>query len=266
MKFVGRRDQVRLYSNADSLRKQPQAGRKWQDSAWLNWWDVKNKVGGIHRIGHEYNWEQGPRVAAWTNLVTASGIYKHVVHLPLREEDKRATGWGGGDDVRRVDFDPDGHSLWTINDPSADVSASLRFEDFHEAFNGFPNSGRTAEDIAPSHIDVAGNITGTITVQGVAHRADGMGVRDHGWGFRDIGTMRSHRYVSATFGREFPSFPGPSTTPTTPSRSSAGSSKAIASSFRRTSTFSLMQKSTLARFAEGGSRTRCRTARCSNAR
>jgi hypothetical protein len=203
VKFIGRRDQVRLYSNADSLRKQPQTGRKWQDSAWLNWWDVKNKVGGIHRIGHEYNWEEGPRVAAWTNLVTPAGIYKHVVHLPLREEDKRATGWGGGDDVCRVDFDANGDSVWTIDDPSVEVSAALRFKDFHEAFNGFPNSGRTAEDIAPSHIDVAGSITGTISMQGGVHRAEGMGVRDHGWGFRDIGTMRSHRYVSATFGREF---------------------------------------------------------------
>ena len=32
---------------------------------------------------------------------------------------------------------------------------------------------------------------------------NGMGVRDHGWGHRDIKTMLSHRYVAGTFARDF---------------------------------------------------------------
>jgi len=204
MKFIGRRDQVRVYDPSHFIRQPPIIGpRKWQDSAWLNWWDVTNKVGGIHRIGHEYNGVDGPKCAAWSNLITPTGIYKHVVYLPLREADKLPMGWGGGDDVCRVEFDASGDSVWTISDPSEGISAVLRFHDFHESFNGFPNSGQTAEEIAPSHIDTAGSVIGEITMKGRTHKADGMGSRDHGWGYRDIGTMRSHRYVSGTFGPDF---------------------------------------------------------------
>jgi hypothetical protein len=202
MRFIGR-DNVKTYTEKDFIRQTPNAPL-WQDSAWLNWWDVTNKVGGIHRIGHEYNKLDGQpdMVAAWSNLVTPKGIYKRVTYLPLREEDKLPTGWGSGDTTSRVEFDG-ADSLWTIDDPEHDVQAELLFRDFHPAFRGFPSSGRTSEDIAPDHIDVAGSITGTITMQGDTFTADGMGVRDHGWGHRDLYTMRSHRYVSGTFGPDF---------------------------------------------------------------
>jgi len=199
MKFIGR-DNVKVYEESHFTRQQPQ-GPLWQDSAWLNWWDVQNKVGGVHRIGHEYNKPHGdvPRVAAWSNLVTPKGVFRRVLYLPLREEDKLRNGWGGGDDTCRVEFDGEG-SVWTIDEPTTGVSAKLRFKDFHGAFRGFPSSGRTSEDIAPDHIDVAGSVIGTITMQGDTFKANGMGSRDHGWGHRDLYTMRSHRYVSGTFG------------------------------------------------------------------
>ena len=53
MNFIGR-DYVKQYTKADFIRQEPH-GPLWQDSAWLNWWDVSGKVGGVHRIGHEYN-------------------------------------------------------------------------------------------------------------------------------------------------------------------------------------------------------------------
>src|ERR1700736_6780513 len=124
MKFIGR-DNVKVYDESHFTRQQPQ-GPLWQDSAWLNWWDVQNKVGGVHRIGHEYNKPHGdvPRVAAWSNLVTPKGVFRRVLYLPLREEDKLRNGWGGGDDTCRVEFDGEG-SVWTIDEPTTGVSAKL---------------------------------------------------------------------------------------------------------------------------------------------
>lgn len=200
--FIGR-DQVKLYAKADFLRQQPH-GPQWNDSAWLNWWDPKNKVGGVHRLGHEYNRSEGgpPMVAAWSNLITPKGIYRRVEYLPLREADKLSSGWGSGDDTSRVEFDDEG-SVWTIEDAEYGVSARLRMWDYHEAFRGFPSAGKTHDEITSDHLDVAGRIAGTITVQGDTFAADGMGVRDHGWGHRNLGTMRSHRYISGTFGPDF---------------------------------------------------------------
>jgi hypothetical protein len=199
LKFIGR-DNVKLYTEADFVRKVPDAPQ-WNDSAWLNWWDPANKVGGVHRLGHEYNRPDGgpPMVAAWSNLITPKGIYRRVRYLPLRAADKLSNGWGSGDDTSRVEFDAEG-SVWTIDDPEFGVSAQLRMVDFHDAFRGFPSSGKTYDDVTSDHIDVAGSIKGTIPMQGATFEADGMGIRDHGWGHRNLYTMRSHRYVSGTFG------------------------------------------------------------------
>jgi hypothetical protein len=203
MKVIGR-ENLTWYNDTHNLRQQPTEVERWQDSAWLNWWDEKNKVGGVFRIGHEYNNPDcdGPMVAAWAGLITPAGIYKRVVYLPLREDDKLANGWGGGDDKLRVVVE-DGVHRWIINDPEEGVTATLDFADFHRPFNGFPQLGDTSADIAPAHIDVHGSIKGTMNVKGQSFQADGMGVRDHGWGHRSLGMMTSHRYSSGTFGPDF---------------------------------------------------------------
>jgi hypothetical protein len=124
------------------------------------------------------------------------------VYQPLRPKDRFTNGWGCGDDTCRVEF-IDNRMHWTIADPACDVSAKLVVHDYHEAFNGFPTSGNTASEVASHHIDVGGAVKGAIRMQGQTFNADGTGVRDHGWGYRDLGTMRSHRYFSATFDRDF---------------------------------------------------------------
>ena len=203
MKVIGR-DHVVMYDEKCNYRQTPGAVKKWQDSTWLHWWDNNNHVGGVHRIGHEYNYDgDPPRIALWSNLVTPAGIYRHVLGLPLRESDKLPNGWGGGDDTCRQTVDDGVHS-WFVDDKAAGVTAELHFRDFHSAFCGFPRSGKTSENIAPDHIDVGGRLTGTITMQGRSFKVtNGLGVRDHGWGHRDIKTMLSHRYVAGTFSPDY---------------------------------------------------------------
>jgi hypothetical protein len=198
MKIIGRDDVVR-YDESHFVRQTPGKDGKWQNSNWLHWWDLERRVGGVHRIGHEYNGDGGAKVAAWTNLITPTGIYKHVVHLPLREADKLPRGWGGGDEVCRVEY-LDGQNVWTINDPAEGIEARLACRDFHPAFRGFPGAGRTAEDIAPHHLDVGGSVSGYITMRGTRYAVDGLGERDLGWGHRNLYTMLSHRYAAGCFG------------------------------------------------------------------
>ena len=200
MKFIGR-DNVRQYTEADNFRAEPDGGPKWQDSTWLQWWDLESGCGGVHRIGHEYGIDGGPFVANWSNLVTPKGFFKRVTYLPLREADKLKTGWGGGDDTCNNEI-INGEHIWNINDPSVGVSARLVFTDYHGGFCGFPSAGRTAEDITAHHIDISGPVTGAIKVPGGTFNVKGMGLRDHGWGHRDLGTMLSHRYVTGCFGPE----------------------------------------------------------------
>lgn len=200
MQFVGR-DNVVVYDKSHEGLQEPLAGGKWQDSTWLQWWDFENNVGGVHRIGHEYNYEGGPYVSGWTNLVTPEGVFRHVTYLPLRAEDKLANGWGSGDGVARNEIVGDEH-IWIIDKPDAGVFARLVFKGFHGAFCGFPTGGKsdTAEHISAHHIDISGTVAGEITMNGVTCQVNGMGLRDHGWGFRDVDKILTHRYVTGCFG------------------------------------------------------------------
>jgi hypothetical protein len=199
MKFIGRAE-VRTYEESDFFRMQPEPDPRWQDSTWLQWCDPERGLGGVHRIGHEYL-ADGPMAASWTNLVTPAGIFKRMSWLDLREEDKLPLGWGSGDATQRNEI-IDGEHIWTIEDAETGVSARLSFTDYHGAFCGFPSSGQTAADITSHHIDISGSVTGEITMEGQTFEVQGMGLRDHGWGRRDLGTMYSHRYVTGCFGPE----------------------------------------------------------------
>jgi hypothetical protein len=199
MRYTGR-DFLRFYDETHHFRQAPQPGpRKWQDSTWLQWWDDKNKVGGVHRIGHEYNVPGGEMVAGWTNLIAPNGVFKNVTWLPLREADKLERGWGSGDDVARNEY-VDGKHAWFIDDKANGVAAELTFEDYSPAFCTFPSSGRTVAEISSDHIDVGGKITGWIEMKGERFEVDGFGLRDHGWGYRDVNLILSHRYVTGCFG------------------------------------------------------------------
>lgn len=199
MEYTGR-DRLRVYGEDTNFRMPPQPGpRKWQDSTWLQWWDPSSRCGGVHRIGHEYNVAEGQMVAGWTNLITPRGVLKHVTWLPLREEDKLARGWGSGDDHCRNEY-IDGAHVWFIDDKENDIAAELHFHDYHKPFCGFPSSGKTAEEISSDHIDIAGRITGWVRMEGETFPIDGQGLRDHGWGYRDVNLILSHRYVTGAFG------------------------------------------------------------------
>ena len=52
IKFIGRSN-VRTYTDKDNYRFTPGTGPKWQDSTWLQWWDLEANCGGVHRSGHE---------------------------------------------------------------------------------------------------------------------------------------------------------------------------------------------------------------------
>jgi hypothetical protein len=200
MRFVGR-DDVVVYSPADDFRKEPAGEPKFNDSTWLQWFDLERGCGGVHRIGHEHNLDGGSTVASWSNLITPAGIYRRSTYLPLRTEDALPRGWGGGDDVNRNEI-IDGEHIWTVEDPEAGVSARLVFTDWHGRFCGWPSAGRSAEDLSAHHIDIAGPVTGSITLLGQTFEVSGMGLRDHGWGHRNLRAMLSHRYVTGCFGPE----------------------------------------------------------------
>lgn len=182
------------YGPEDEGRHKPQADEFWQESVVLIWWDLHSGVGGFHRIGHEPNYRDGPSISLLNNIFTPDYIYKDTATLPLREADKLANGFGGGDTCR---FEYTDHPIWTIN--ASDVTATIHAHDFHTPVDIYPKKSDLARDFSPNHMEVGSKVTGEVAVKGRVYSIDGLGFRDHGWGRRDWSGIVSHRWVAMTF-------------------------------------------------------------------
>lgn len=189
---------VHVYDPINEGPHAPGPQDEWQESVVLVWWDLKQKIGGYYRIGHEINTKGGPMIALWSNTVTPQGIHHKTAYLPLRDRDRSATGFGSGDDSLRFEYD--GGCVWTLEDE--DISAKLRVHDFHPSIDCYPKKGAIS-DFAPHHAEIAGRISGTLVAKGHRYEVDGLSFRDHGWGPRAWDTLLSHRWVSGVFGPEF---------------------------------------------------------------
>ena len=186
---------VQVWDAKDEGTHQPGPQELWQESVVLLWWDLEQGIGGYYRIGHETNLKEGPMIALWSNTFTPEGIYKNTQYLPLRPQDRGATHYGSGDDTLSYDFD--GNVVWTLS--GADITATLRVHDFHSSIDCYPKKGQIAE-FAPQHMEVAGKVSGEMTVKGKSYKVNALAFRDHGWGERVWDILLSHRWVAGVFG------------------------------------------------------------------
>lgn len=164
----------------------------WQESVVLYWWDQRQNIGGFHRIGHEVNRKDGPRVTFWNNIFTPDCIFKRDVELPLREGDRPPNGFNCGDDS--CTFEYTDHAIWKINE--ADVKAELHVHDEHTPIDIYPKTGALGTDVAPNHMEVGAKVTGTLLFNGKEYQVNGLAFRDHGWGVRHWDTFVSHRWIA----------------------------------------------------------------------
>ncbi|MFN9525612.1 MAG: hypothetical protein ACK561_16435 [Pseudomonadaceae bacterium] len=164
----------------------------WQDSVVLVWWDLENQVGGMHRIGHEVNVAGGPQVALWNYLFSPHHIFKREDRLPLRANDRDGRTFNSGDDT--CVFEYTDHPVWRIND--RDVSAELHVTDHHAPVDIYPKKGAMADDVAPNHMEVAGRVSGELTLMGKHYTINGLAFRDHGWGNRKWDVFVGHRWMA----------------------------------------------------------------------
>jgi hypothetical protein len=188
---------VEVYGPKDLGPHKPGPDPLWQESVVLLWWDLKQSIGGFYRIGHELNQPGGGKIALWSFTATPEGIFKKTTYLPVTPQDQSPTGFGSGDGTHRYDYD--GDCVWTINDD--EISATLRVHDFHASIDCYPKKGAISE-FAPAHMEVAGAVTGTLTVKGKTYEVDALGFRDAGWGSRAWDTLLSHRWLAGVFGKE----------------------------------------------------------------
>jgi len=195
MKVIGG-GKIEVYEPIEEGPHNPGPHETWQESIWLHWWDLEQSVGGIYRIGHETNWQTGPKVATWNTTYSPLGIYKHTTYLPLLPASRISNGLDG--DEAKLQYRFEGQCVFTMQD--ADIDGELRFHDFHPSIDCYPKHGQVAE-FAPKHIEVSGTVNGRLTIKGHTYDiVDALAFRDHGWGRREWGHLLSHRWIAGAFG------------------------------------------------------------------
>jgi hypothetical protein len=168
----------------------------WQESVTLIWWDLDNHIGGFHRIGHEPNYKAGPHVCLTNSLFTKDEVYRRSEFIPMHKEDQIPNGFGGGNGHCTFQF-VDGEAIWTLDDD--DIAMRLTAQDHHMPIDIWPKSGELGKDVAPEHMEVSSDITGTLTFNGKHYNVNGVAFRDHGWGIRIWDKIMVYRWVVGIF-------------------------------------------------------------------
>ena len=200
MKVMGA-DSVKVWGPGDEVPHPVGSEPGWQESVVLQWFDKDCGVGGSHRISHEPNTDGG---VVWgkADILTMDGWYfKRFDRMPIRPQDRYANGFGSGYDDYRFVFDG---SVCRYTLKNEHVFADLAVTDHHPPISNIPpRKGSMNEDYFPNHTEAAGRVTGIVEIKGKRYEVDGVGYRDHSWGNREWGTLKSHRWVCGILGPDY---------------------------------------------------------------
>ncbi|MEO9327860.1 DUF7065 domain-containing protein [Gordonia aurantiaca] len=173
---------------------EPTGEESFQESWYLTFYDPHSGIGGNYHLGL-----QTPRGRAdvwnWTVVDNKVGGHFESLTLPLPDADLSDLSLGGLDittvePLRSYDV--------TATYPDSDLTATVRYEAFTDPF-AFGLDGNGVQ-IGSSHYESFGRVTGTLTTGGDKTDFTAWAFQDHSWGPRSWSSLRSHRWICATFG------------------------------------------------------------------
>lgn len=169
----------------------------WQESVALAWGDRDAGIGGFVRIGHEPHYEGGIAVVTGGVVTSTGTAFRRNAVSRLGDADLLHTGFGARDGSYRIIYE-DGLRYTAEDGP---LKLDLRVSEFYDRIDFFPeDAGSLVDEIASSHFETSGQITGWVELDGTRFEVDGLCHRDHSWGTRKWDTILSHRWCPMTFG------------------------------------------------------------------
>lgn len=164
----------------------------WSDSLYFNAWDPASGVFLMTRMAVLANQQKVTAgMLAWRDGAPAYGYG--------REHEGPAPGdWDvmqvGGLAYRMEQA----CRRWVVqlDDPDTDSRAHLTWEGFTACFPYDRNATPLPKAVARGHYEQTCRVTGDLVVRGERIRFDGVGQRDHSWGFRDWAGLREWHWVT----------------------------------------------------------------------
>ncbi len=178
-------------------RPGPQSMPLWSESYWFAFYDPKVEIGVTVRLGMHTNKGEGNMYL----LIAHKGAIVHSLTdtcgpVPPWEEGRLGAHGYTIDFERPVErfrlrYQRDHHAMDVV------------WEGFSPAYM-YQYPPNTTSDQIPRHIEHAGTVKGTITLNGTAYQIDCLGHRDHSWGGeRDWAKMPRWDYLSGEIDKDF---------------------------------------------------------------
>ena len=180
----------------EGLHPVEHGSEQWSDSLYFNAWDPGSRTFLMTRMAVLPNARR--RTAGflvWLDGVPAYGYG--------REDASAAGAVDGVLSVAGLTYRME-HPLssWSVELADGDDRAELRWAGYTGCFSYDDNVERLPRAVAWGHYEQTCTVRGTLAVAGRRLALDGVGQRDHSWGFRHWGGLREWHWVTGFFGTE----------------------------------------------------------------
>jgi hypothetical protein len=174
----------------------PESLPLWNESFWWSGYDPKREVGVTVRVGSHPN--QGAANIYLFIACQGAVVHSLIDHgLPLAPAATSRIELANG---FSVDWEP--RERFNLRYKNAAHAFDLVWKGMSPTYV-YPHPPDSTADQYSRHIEHAGTVTGTVTIQGTDYQIDCFGHRDHSWGGeRDWAKLHRWDYLSAEFGKD----------------------------------------------------------------
>jgi hypothetical protein len=204
-----------LLETDDSMH--PNTGEPtFNESAYYNFYDVRQRLGGFVRLGNRPNEGFAEMTVC---LYLPDGAVAFMYWRPEISGNERFAAAGLSFEVvapfkeHRLTYDGtccllarplellDPRAAFTSN-PHVPVSIDLRYLGLSPVFGGEPRGEPEPHDaeFARGHLEQHGRAVGRVAIDGTEHSIDGCGLRDRSWGPRTWQALLRYRWLTMSFG------------------------------------------------------------------
>ncbi len=211
--------------DTDDLLHQNTGESNYNESAYFNCYDPKERIGGFFRLGNRPNEGYAEMTIC---LYLPDGRVGFMFARPKIASNERFDGGGMRFDIEqpmrrhRIRYDGnvcimsrpldllDPKAAFTQN-PHRPCTVDLAYEAVSDAHGGEPRVEKdgqwvsvqvekSGQEFARGHLEQHGHATGTIAVDGTTWQVDGYGLRDRSWGPRYWQGPKYYRWLTMNFG------------------------------------------------------------------
>lgn len=173
----------------------PNGPPNWQESCYLGWVDLENRVCGAHHISLAPGGHRDTHVWSWVMVEgQVMRSQQHGLSLPDGDYDDLRIGslhWRSGQDARSLN----------LTATFEQGQAELAFQGNCDPVELSLDRGDTV--LGDRHYEVMGMVTGEVTMGARTIPVHAGSWHDHSWGARDFSSNIAHRWLWASFGADF---------------------------------------------------------------